>query len=508
MKIPYLQISNSYSNYKAVPAVILLMSVLVLSVVSGVLAAFGNVILLIALLGLYGSVFVIAAPTTWTVWIIFIMVFLISGPSAYFIRFTQLQWFTVLVSAALILPLILHILHSRRNILYSSTSKDLILPAFFLLLVIFSTIIDRPQFADFVNASRHYFLMWPLMLIFMFGLIPEKVVEQIWKALLVVAVVQFPMALYQYIFVSQKSTRLSPFDAVVGTFPGNISGGGDSAGMAILLLITILLTIALWREKKIYGRWAILIISTGIGTLALAEVKLPVMLLPIAIGLYYRKEILRRPVESITIVIAVIVIMSGILLMYEKLHYGGGSADAFSANRPPPTIYEHISRALDPESESVELGQKGRVSLLINWWDMNVKSGDIQHSLFGYGMGSTHTSKLGVGELASRIPYQINTTTTIILLWETGILGHLVFFLILLLGARTSELAAKHEAIPDIHRILLRVGAVGLIILIFMLPYKNVHLYSNPTQFLMMFMLGQAAYWSIFIKKLNLKVAH
>ena len=157
MKVPYLQLSNSFFNYKTIPAVILLMSVLVLSVVSGVLAAFGNVIHLIALLGVYGIVFVIAAPTTWTVWIIFIMVFLISGPSAYFIRFTQLQWFNVLVSAALILPLILHILHSRRNILYSSASKDLILPAIFLLLVIFSTIIDRPQFADFVNASRHYF---------------------------------------------------------------------------------------------------------------------------------------------------------------------------------------------------------------------------------------------------------------------------------------------------------------------------------------------------------------
>ena len=64
MKVPYLQLSNSFFNYKTIPAVILLMSVLVLSVVSGVLAAFGNVIHLIALLGVYGIVFVIAAPTT------------------------------------------------------------------------------------------------------------------------------------------------------------------------------------------------------------------------------------------------------------------------------------------------------------------------------------------------------------------------------------------------------------------------------------------------------------
>ena len=92
---------------------LLLISVLFLSVVSGVLAAFGNVVLLIVLLALYGVVFVVTAPTAWTVWIIFAVVFLISGPSAYFLRFTQLQWFTVLVSAALTLPLILHFLRDR-----------------------------------------------------------------------------------------------------------------------------------------------------------------------------------------------------------------------------------------------------------------------------------------------------------------------------------------------------------------------------------------------------------
>ncbi len=498
--MPNLQTSSNNLNSTTLSVALLLTGVLFLSMLSGVLAAFGNVTLLIALLALYGVFFVVAAPVGWIVWIIFLIVFLISGPSAYFVRFTQLQWLTVLVSAALIFPLIIHLLRNRTSILFTSISSDLVLPAVFLLLVIFSTIIDRPQFADFVNASRHYFLMWPLMLVFMFGLISEKMTEQLWKAFLVVAVLQFPMALYQYFFVSQKSTRLSPFDAVVGTFPGNIAGSGDSAGMAILLLIAILIAIALWREKKLHSAWVTLIVLTSIGTLALAEVKFPVMLLPVVIGLYYRKELLRRPIESIIIVITVIIVMSGILLMYEKLHYAGGSMDTFQVNRPPPSILEHISRALSPDSESKELGQLGRVNLMINWWDLNIKTGDLQHSFLGYGMGATHASKIGIGELANRLPYQVNTTASIVLLWETGILGHLVFFLILIFGARASEQAAKHETIPEIHRIFLRVGAIGLLLLVIMLPYKSVHLYSNPTQFLMMLMLGQAGYWSRYVK--------
>ena len=61
----------------------LLISVLFLSVLSGILAAFGNVILLIALLGLFGLLFVLAAPVAWTIWIIFLAAFLITGPSAF-----------------------------------------------------------------------------------------------------------------------------------------------------------------------------------------------------------------------------------------------------------------------------------------------------------------------------------------------------------------------------------------------------------------------------------------
>lgn len=490
---------DNHSSSRTLSIVLLLISVLLLSVLSGVLAAFGNVILLIALLGLYGFFFILATPVAWTVWILFWAVFLITGPSAYFIRFSQLQWLTVLVAAALILPVLLHLLRSKTSILSTPISSYLIFPAGFLLLVIFSTIIDQPQFADFVNASRHYFLMWPLMLVFMLGLIPQKMLVQLWKALMIVAVLQLPMALYQYFFVAQKSARLSPWDAVVGTFPGDIAGGGDSAGMVVMLLIAMLTAIALWRERKLHSAWMVLVVLTGLGTLALAEVKALVMLLPVVIGLYYRKELLRRPVESTVVMVGVLLLASGLFLTYEKLHYGDSSMHSFNTTKPTST-FEHVSRALSPDNESKNLGQLGRVTHLINWWDINVKSGDLHHSLFGYGMGATHTSKMGVGELVNRFPYKINITSSIVLLWETGILGHLVFLLILLFGARVSEQAAKNEAIPEIHRIFLRVGTIGLLLLVMILPYKNVHFYSNPTQFLMMFMLGQAAYWSRFIK--------
>jgi hypothetical protein len=498
MKFLNLLIFNN-SHTRMLATITMMVGVLFLSILSGVLAAYSNVILLVPLLALYGLFFILAAPVSWIIWIIFWAAFVVTGPSAYFIRFTQLQWLTVLMGAALLLPVLLHLLRSKNHIQSIPVSNDLFLPVIFLLLVIFSTVIDHPQFADFVNASRHYLFMWPLMLVFMFGLVRPEMLMQLWKALMPLAILQLPMALYQYFFVVKKSTRLSPWDAVVGTFPGDISGSGDSAGMAIMLLIAIMVAIALWRGSKLHGVWVILVVLAALVTLTLAEVKAPIMLLPVMIVLYYRRELLQRPVESIAIVVAAFMVVGGLFLMYEKLHYNDRPALIYNNSNQPSSTYEYVVRALSPDNESKDLGQLGRTTHLVKWWEINVKSGDLQHSLFGYGMGATADTRIGVGELVNRFPYQINISSSVVLLWETGILGHLIFLLILLSGAWTSGRIAKNECIPETHRILLRVGEVGLFLLIMTLPYKNIHFYSNPIQFLMMLMLGQAAYWSRFV---------
>lgn len=494
MKASALLEANNNPLSRVLPIVLMLIGILSMSVLSGIVAASGNLYILVILLVLYGFIFVLVIPVAWIVWLIFLAAFLINGPSAYFLRITQLSWLTVLVNAALLLPVLLHLIDRKKVILSNSNSSSFFWPAVFLLLIVFSTVIDRPQFADFVNASRHYFLMWPLMLVFMFGLIRQDMVVQLWKALMIVAILQFPMAIYQYFFVALKSTRYSPWDAVVGTFPGNIEGGGD-ATIGIFLLVAMLTAIALWRERKLHGAWMALVVMTGLGTLALAEIKAAVMLLPVVVGLYYRREILQRPLESIVVMVSAILVGGVLLLSYEKLHYE--NSPAARVNQAAST-YDQLIKTIDPENETKE--GLGRVTHLMKWWDINVKSGDVHHTLFGYGMGATHASRFGVGELANRFPYQVNISSSIVLLWEAGILGHLTFLLILLSGARASGRIAKNKTVPEIHRILLSVGAVGLLLFAMMLPYKNFHFYSYSAQFLMMLMLGQAAYWSRFVR--------
>ncbi|GKS68766.1 hypothetical protein W03_07700 [Nitrosomonas sp. PY1] len=333
------------------------------------------------------------------------------------------------------------------------------------------------------------------MLVFAFGLVPPETFVKIWRALLIIAVLQLPMALYQYFFVARQDARMSPWDAVIGTFQGNIEGGGDSAAMAMMLIIAILTSIALWREQNLKLGWMIWVVIAGIATMILAEVKAMVMLLPVPIALYYRKELVKKPIETAVVMIGVLLLVGGILTAYKDIHYDTSATRVNSA-------YDSIVNAITP-NPGEDSAHVGRVTLLVNWWNNNVVHGEVHNTIFGYGIGAVHSSKAQRGKIASLYEYKIAKTTSVILLWETGILGHLVFLMILLFGAKASADAAKTEYIPSIHRVLLRAGAISLILLVITLPYSNFHLFSIPTQFLMMLMLGQSLYWSNSIKSKN-----
>ena len=506
MKLPvFVLTQNNKLESHTLSIVFILIAALFLSITSGILAAYGDLYLLVMLLGIYGALFVLIVPSVWIVWLIFWSAFLIIGPSAYFIRFTQIQWLTVLISAALFLPVIFNLLSSRKNILSAQFSVNLFLPAAFIFLAILSSIINQSQLGDFVNASRHYFFMWSLLLVFAFGLVQADTFTKLWKALLIVAILQLPMALYQYFYVARQDARMSPWDAVIGTFQGNIDGGGDGASMSMMLLITIITSIALWRERQLKLNWMILVLISGIGTMVLAETKTMVMLLPVLMGIYYRKEFTKKPLETITVMIGAFLLMSTILTAYESVHYE--TSATFKSNSQINSVYDSIINAITP-NPGEDSAHVSRVTLLVNWWNSNVVHGEVHSTVFGHGIGAVHSSKIQRGEIARLYEYKIAKTTSVILLWETGILGHLVFFLILLFGAKTSADTAKSEYVPAIHRVLLRVGSVNLVMLLITLPYASFHLFSIPIQFLIMLMLGQSLYWSNFIKSAKYLSVH
>lgn len=474
--------------------ILLVLATLFFAALSGAVVALGSKFLLLPILAMIGLFMVLVMPATWVLWLMFIALFAVLGPATYFAGFSQLHWLPPLMSMVFLVHIVIHAIRGRSDSTASITPGFVYLLILFLLLVTFSTAIDEPGLGEVINSVRFYLFMWPVMFVFMLGIVRPDTVEKLWKALLAVVLLQVPFVVYQYFFVALKSSRLSPWDAVVGTFPGNIEGGGQSAAMGIMMLIVMLAAIALWRRHMLRGVWAGLVVMAGIGTLALAEVKAAVLLLPVVIGLYYRRELMRRPVESLFALMAAGAVVAALFMGYERLHYSSTSAVATSDF--VSDMSERILYGLRPDTEALDQYQINRVTHLVVWWDINVGKGDIQHSLFGYGAGATQITNLGAGEIARRFPYAMDVSSSTILLWETGLLGHLVFFSLLMSGSWLAGRLSHNQAIPDIHQVLLRVGAVGLFILAITLPYKDFAMRSIPIQFLLMLMLGQAGYWS------------
>jgi hypothetical protein len=174
------------------------------------------------------------------------------------------------------------------------------------------------------------------------------------------------------------------------------------------------------------------------------------------------------------------------------------------SGKMPTSPLQAVQNQLNPEEVHSRSEGNGvvvsRAARMADWWQRSVRYGDPFHALLGYGIGATQISAIGMGELVRQFPYPLDMTSTCILLWETGVLGHVLLMAALVLAGLNCSSSARSSLVPVEHRALLEAAAAGLIIYAITLPYSNFALRAAPSQFLMVFMLGYSAYWWRFVK--------
>jgi hypothetical protein len=232
----------------------------------------------------------------------------------------------------------------------------------------------------------------------------------------------------------------------------------------------------------------------ALGAIALAEVKAVVLLIPVALGLLYRRELARHPVHALAALVGGVLAAALLLFGYQKLHYENRVIDP-RAELANATVVDRLARAINPPDYEAAGDALNRVGNLVRWWDEQATTTDIHRTLFGHGMGTTQSSNLEIGRLVRRFGTDIGRTSLVILLWETGIVGTLFFACLLGSGAWLSARLARDARIPDLHRLFLRMGALLLFLMLLTLPYKNFAVRLTGIQLVMILMLGQAFYW-------------
>lgn len=365
----------------------------------------------------------------------------------------------------------------------------------FALWTVVVAVLNEQDPLQFLIASKNYLFLWSLMLACMWILDGERHFKRVWQFLIAVALLQFPFALFEYVVFGGRMVQEGgkSWDAVVGTFGGLEEAGGQSATMGFFLVFAIVLALAMVKVKAL-PRWlGYVTVLTCLATLTLAEVKVMVLVyLPIAVFLAFRHDLRRNPAKFMTLVAGAAAMGLLIMSAYVVIHYQRVAPGAKVTAEM--TLREVFRRETDPDFYDARRGTMGKIALVVHWWRHNDLDEPIK-MMAGNGMGSTHISKFFVGEVVKENQFRVDRHLMSILLWETGVMGLLIFAAVLGSGALTSFRLARDTRIPETSRALLDVGGVGLLLCLASFIDNRFVLGFPTVSTLMMLLLGHAGYW-------------
>lgn len=494
---------NAYGLAKTSPSigiVLLVIAVLIVSVFSGMLIGAGQKTLLMPIIGAAAGVILLMLPLEWMFILLMGMSFIFVGVLQFFANINYVNWLPFMLAGFLYFYFLVKLfeIHKADRVSLSAMFLWLGLSLF---LAALTSLYNGISVLQWLAAGKDYFAFWSVLLIMAFLPIREKSVELIWKLLFVVALVQLPVVLYQYIVIGGnriESGLGDSWDVVVGTFGGSQEGGGQSAALGFFQVVMVVFALSLWRRAQITKKLLFLIVAVAVVTIYVAEVKAMLFLMPVAFLMLYRRDLLRRPREMVIGLLLIAGFMSIMPMAYNTLHYEREGRRATTSTEFVESI---LSASSDPDFIVGSTGQMGRLTQLIFWSEQH-GSGKTYEFLFGHGIGSTHISRLYVGEVARRyFPLRPGTSSLAILLWEVGVLGLTFLVLALLAGARLAARLAKNENVPVVHRAILETSAIGLALVVLTFPYKQYAIQGPAIQLLIVLMLGQVAYWNSRVRK-------
>jgi len=466
---------------------------LLVGAIGGFAVATGAKLLIVPVFGLILGLFVLLLPVEWLLLTLVALSFLIVGVVGYFAKINQIYWVPYILGLVIwFRALVEFALRGKQH----AGPWPFVLWAFvFYLLMLGINALVNPQSAGvYLVAAKNYLF---LLSVFLAGFILIKrphTYELIWKFLLLVALLQLPVAVYQYVVVGGRLAAEGShgWDAVSGTFGGSETGGA-SGFMGLYLVTMLVLLITLVRNGQISKRWASIFAVVCLTPAFLGEVKAIFMVfLPVAFAWLYRKEIARSPLQASIWFMAFIMLMALALLTYQKLHY----QDAGGTNRPlTETMEEAVLLETDPYYVREQTGEMGRTALLVLWWQHHGMD-EPQKFMFGHGLGSTRISSFYVGEVQRLFPRQrLDRHALSILLWDIGAIGTFAYVLLLVAGSRLSLRLAASSGIPPLHRAYLEVGGIYLVLALVSLIYNDSALELAPMMLLVMLSMGQAVFW-------------
>ena len=408
--------------------------VLPLALLAGLVAGTGSKTFFVLVLGMVLAPWVLLMPSTWLLALLLAMATVGAGCLQYFGRISQAHWIPTLLLAVMMLRIPFDALRARSGgdepVRIGGLSAVLMA---FVLVFLASAAINLVAPMQFLVGLRHY--VFPLALAV--AVVQARADPRFWAGVLRgipwLMLLQVPLCAYQYLFVERSRSEQAfgavgiSWDAVVGSFGGNPEGGGASGALALFLSFGVAATLVL-RRSGLIGRAlaAASLLACALCAL-MAEIKVLVVFLPLALLLVNRQRIFSSPVSLLGWVLSTALLTVVLLQAYNFIHYakrsGGQSA----------TVAESLSTSIkaerDPRFFNPLTGEVSRGGAVLLWSDYNLGSALSPYSLVGWGPAASKISTLfGVGSAAKGRRFTLTTSTGSQMLWDLGLLGLGLFF--------------------------------------------------------------------------------
>lgn len=446
----------------------------------------------VLMLALFATPVLFVIPAELMLFLLLSLSLVIAGLSAYFFK-ASLQWVVYLTGLAGYLSLL--IVSKKRN-----TSKSNAIPleyiflALFVLCLVFSTAIDLPGPYHLLVAIRDYFFLMSAFFLVARIELSVSLLKKLWLFLWICALIQVPVALYQYFFVAAKRLDQAKWDAVVGTFSGFQEGGGDSGNLTIFMFSVLVLTIALHRQRLVSHFKLIVLILSLLIFVAISEVKVAFILLAI-VGLWLLFEQKNITVFSRTLTsIFIAMVMGGLMWGYGEYRQDDSSQAYLSVEQ---RLEKTLSYSVETDSINAR-GDMGRIASLAFWNQKNSALDDPFAFFLGHGAGSTLLSREGYGSVAQKyFPLSVNTNAASVLLWDSGLIGT-VFYVLFIFVALKHAWAAREHRLPNPWLKGFISAAVPILFFYTLTLFYNKGLITNspPSQLMFFVFLGVVSNWA------------
>ena len=475
---------------------------ILLSLFFGLIASLGNAVIMFLFVGLLGGLFLIAQPKM-LLWVSLIWTLMVAGLLEYFGEISRAVWPVYAVAVAFWMVAGISAFSTKRIVLVRESSR---LPGYLITLIIFYVLALANSLYQFDGVSqllagvKNYVLFFGLTLALVASVYRTKALHQIAIGILIITLIQLPVTLYQYFFVRSKrietggrtvgDSLVEASDSVVGTMSGSMTGGGLDDALALLVCITLTGILVAWRGGLLRTGYMALLSIMVIIPVLFSENKIIVVYFPVVFLVVGWDYIRSRPHALVLAGLATPLLLFGILVGHYHLHWSA-QYDSFDT-----AVEKNFSYSFEEKSvgHRATMGNMTRREAVEFWWE----SHSIFHPdtfLLGHGLGSSKLhSSVGTGKVVREYGGRNLAKTGLSqLLWDTGLIGTLLYFWVLLSAAIHARKMSQSGESMD--RVMLRTIQAGLLMLAISLLYKATLLNAAQLGFLLFLMLGMVAHY-------------